>query len=97
MLLKGASTVITDGDTTYINDIATTALSKGGSGDVLSGAIASLLAFSQSPVKSAALAAFVHATAGKNLESELSSLGVTPSDLPLKMAKILAQIEKSTH
>lgn len=96
LLLKGASTVITDGAITYINDIATTALSKGGSGDVLSGAISSLLAFSPSPIKSAALAAFVHATAGKNLESKLSSLGVTPSDLPREMAKILSQIEKST-
>lgn len=96
LLLKGASTVITDGVTSYINDIATTALSKGGSGDVLSGAVASLLAFSPSPVKVAALAAFVHATAGKNLEAELSSLGVIPSDLPKEMAKILCTIEKST-
>lgn len=96
LLLKGASTVITDGAVTYVNDIATTALSKGGSGDVLSGAVASLLAFSPSPVKAAALAAFVHATAGKNLEAELSSLGVTPSDLPKEMAKILCTIEKST-
>lgn len=37
VLLKGAASIICDGETTVINTRGTTALSKGGSGDVLSG------------------------------------------------------------
>ena len=39
VLLKGADSVITDGFKTYINTRGTTALAKGGSGDMLSGYI----------------------------------------------------------
>ena len=39
VLLKGADSVITDGSKTYINTRGTTALAKGGSGDMLSGYI----------------------------------------------------------
>jgi hydroxyethylthiazole kinase-like uncharacterized protein yjeF len=44
ILLKGANTLIAKDKKLYINTFGTQALSKGGSGDVLSGLIASLLA-----------------------------------------------------
>ncbi len=94
LLLKGHKTVITDGDTTYINTSGNSALAKGGSGDTLAGLIASLTAFSKSPLESIALAAFVHGRAGESLGEKLSTFGTTPSDLPREMAKILAEIEK---
>ena len=93
VLLKGAATIVSDGDDTYINSSGSSALAKAGSGDVLSGILVSLLAYSESPVKSAALAAFVHGRAGEKLGEEFSSYGVTPSDIPKMAAKILAEIE----
>ncbi|MBO5315350.1 MAG: NAD(P)H-hydrate dehydratase [Clostridia bacterium] len=95
LLLKGALTIVTDGEAVYINGSGSSALAKGGSGDVLSGLIASQLAFSESAIKAAALAAYVHGRAGDILSEELSSFGVTPSDLPREMARGLSEIEKS--
>ncbi len=94
LLLKGDATVITDGEAVYINGSGSSALAKGGSGDALAGLIASLLAFSQSAVKAAALGAYVHGRAGDILSEKLSSFGVTPSDLPCQMAMAISEIEK---
>jgi len=44
LLLKGANTLIMQEETLYINPLGSSKLSKGGSGDVLSGLIVSLLA-----------------------------------------------------
>jgi len=43
LLLKGANTLIMQEETLYINPLGSSKLSKGGSGDVLSGLIVSLL------------------------------------------------------
>ncbi len=53
LLLKGANTLITNEEKIYINTFGTSRLSKGGSGDVLSGLIASLLAQGYSAVDAA--------------------------------------------
>ena len=95
LLLKGAATVVTDGVTTYINGSGSSALAKAGSGDVLAGLLASILAYSHSPLESAALAAYIHGKAGDELAKEYSSYGVTPSDIPKMTAKIMAEIEFS--
>jgi len=94
LVLKGAGTVITDGDTTYINTSGSSALAKAGSGDVLAGILVSLLAFADNPLETAALAAYIHGRAGDNLAKELSEFGVTPSDLPLECARVIAELEK---
>ena len=41
LVLKGAGTIVTNGDDVYINTVASSALAKAGSGDVLAGLIAS--------------------------------------------------------
>ena len=94
ILLKGACTVVTDGEAVYINGSGSSALSKGGSGDALAGLIVSLLAFSESAASACALAAYVHGRAGDILSEKLSSFGVTPSDLPCQMAMVISEIEK---
>ena len=94
VLLKGNETVITDGKEVYINTSGSSALAKAGSGDALAGLLASIAALSSlCPLELSALAAYVHGRAGDKLEKELSSYGVTPSDLPKEMAKILCEIE----
>ena len=94
LLLKGAATVITDGEITYINGSGSSALAKGGSGDVLSGLLVSLLAFMSDAAEAAALAAYIHGRAGDSLEEIYSPFGVTPSDLPREIAKIIARLVK---
>lgn len=92
LLLKGAGTLICDGHDQIINTTGSSALSKGGSGDVLSGAVGAFLAQGCQPLDALAIAAYLHGAAGDSLASELSEYGVLPSDLPYRMARVLAQI-----
>ncbi len=93
LLLKGAGTVIaTEGGEEYVLPFATSALAKGGSGDVLAGMIASLAAQGVSLPHAAAIAAYLHARAAESLENLYTARGVLPHDLPLEAAKILAAI-----
>ena len=95
VVLKGAGTIISNGHNTYIDSTGTSALAKAGSGDVLAGVIASFIAQGGiEPIEAAALAVYFHSKAGENLSTELSSYGVTPSDLPCEIARCIATIEK---
>lgn len=94
LLLKGGATVITDGTDTFINSTGGSALAKGGSGDVLAGLCAALLADGSDPLPRVALAAYLHGRAGDALSEELSDFGVTPSDLPRQIGKIINKIQK---
>lgn len=94
LVLKGHGTVITDGVKTYVNPTGSTALSKGGSGDTLAGLMTSLIASSDKPtVDIAALACYIHGLAGDKLSDIYSDFGVTPSDLPKEMAKIIRSLQ----
>lgn len=97
VVLKGNRTVITDGDTTYVNTTGSSALAKGGSGDTLSGLIVSLSASSDAPTADiAALACYIHGLAGDRLAEMYSEYGVTPSDLPREMAKVMKILSASS-
>ncbi len=87
VVLKGAATVVTDGDSVYINSSGSSALAKAGSGDVLAGFLASLVASGSSPLNAAVLAVYYHGLAADALARKYSSLGVTPSDLPRAIAE----------
>ncbi len=95
VVLKGAGTLVTDGNEMYINVYGSSALAKAGSGDVLAGFIAAFIAQNKLPVdKACALAVYYHACAGESLAEEFSSYGVTPSDLPVEIARHIAESEK---
>ena len=66
-------------------------LAKAGSGDVLAGFMAALVAQNKTtPLQAAALSVYFHALAGDELATEFSSYGVTPSDLPKEIARQIA-------
>ena len=96
LVLKGAATVITDGERVYVNSTGSNALSKAGSGDVLAGFIASLIASGTSPLDAGALSVWVHGAAADALAKEYSTFGVTPSDLPLEIARQLGKLQKNS-
>ncbi|WP_160722928.1 NAD(P)H-hydrate dehydratase [Bacillus sp. USDA818B3_A] len=82
LLLKGHRSIIAtpDGEV-FINPHGHDALGKGGSGDVLTGMIASFLAQGSSPVKALIAASYLHARTGEEKAATLSSYGVGPLDL----------------
>ena len=65
VLLKGVPTIISDGSVTEVSAAGTPVLATGGSGDVLGGIVATLLAQSNEPRRSAAAAAWVHGRAAE--------------------------------
>jgi NAD(P)H-hydrate epimerase len=91
LVLKGAATIVTDGFDTYINSSGSSALAKAGSGDVLAGMLASVIASGVDPIHSAALSVYFHGLAADALADEFTELGVTPSDLPREIAKQMAK------
>ena len=63
-LLKGRATLIAGRDVTHVNPTGTNALATAGTGDVLTGAIATLLAQGVSPLDAARAGAYWHGRAG---------------------------------
>jgi NAD(P)H-hydrate epimerase len=71
ILLKGAATIISDGqDPVYISPFATPNLALGGSGDVLSGIIAALMARGVSTLMAAQVGVYWHGLCGRVLARE---------------------------
>ena len=92
LVLKGAGTIVTNGYDVYINAVASSSLAKAGSGDVLAGLMASLLANKEIPlIKAVSLAVYFHSIAGVSLADEYSAYGVTPSDMPKEIARQISK------
>ncbi len=90
LVLKGASTVIASPEGTLaINTSGNPGLSKGGSGDVLAGLIASFACQGIDSFDSAVIGAYLHGKAADILKEEISEYGLLPSDLPMAIAKLL--------
>ena len=94
LLLKGHGTVITDGETTYINPTGNPGMAKGGSGDVLSGMVLSLLGQRMEPFSACCNAVYLHGLAGDLAAQEKGERGMTPTDLLEKIPAALLTVEK---
>lgn len=83
VVLKGANTVIAEPDgTVTIAPFENPALASGGTGDVLAGLIAALLAQGLEPGPAARLGVYLHGAAGENVRDRLGDAGLLASDLP---------------
>jgi NAD(P)H-hydrate epimerase len=81
VLLKGHETVITDGDRFAINTTGNAGMATGGTGDVLTGLLAALLAQKMTPYDAARLGAHLHGLAGDLAAAEFSEPGLIASDV----------------
>jgi hydroxyethylthiazole kinase-like uncharacterized protein yjeF len=86
ILLKGANSLIAQNGKVYINSFGTPTLSKGGTGDVLSGLIGSLLAQGYSCLEAAISGSLVH-TLGA-LEFNYNNYSLTPEELIEQIKKL---------
>ena len=89
VLLKGHRTVITDGIECYCNRTGNPGMAVGGSGDVLSGIIVSLLGQGLSPIMAAACGAWLHGAAGDLCAKDLGQYGMLPSDMVEALPRLL--------
>ena len=89
MLLKGHDTVITDGETTYINPTGNPGMAVGGSGDVLAGIITALIGQGIQPLEAAAMGAWLHGAAGDLCAEELGQYGMLPTDMLTRLPRLM--------
>jgi NAD(P)H-hydrate epimerase len=94
LVLKGHRTIISlpDGEV-FVNTTGNAGMAKGGSGDVLSGILVSLLAQGLHPVKAAVCAVWIHGRAGDLCKAELGERAMTPSDLIAHLPQVFKELE----
>lgn len=89
VVLKGAATLVGDGERCFRNTTGNPGMATGGSGDVLAGLLGALLAQGMPPFDAACLAVHVHGRAGDLVADRLSEHGLVAADLPVAIAECL--------
>ena len=77
----------------YLNPTGNTALGTGGSGDLLTGLIAGLIAGGAVPCRAAVLAAYVHGLAADRLAAGQAERSILPTDLDRELPAAFHQVE----
>jgi len=94
IVLKGAFTVIAVPDgRCRISPVANPGLASAGTGDVLSGAIAGLVAQGLPLYDAAALGVYLHGEAGETVKNTLGDAGMTATDLLPALPKAIKQLK----
>ncbi len=91
LLLKGATTIVTDGEFSYFITTGTPGMAKGGSGDVLSGVIGAFLAQGFPAVQSAYGAAYLCGRAAELAALQYSTYAMTPEHTIEFLGKAILQ------
>lgn len=81
VVLKGAGTLITDGERTWLADVGNPGMATGGMGDILTGLIGALLAQGLKPDVAAQLGVCLHGVAGDMAAEDEGQRGILPTDL----------------
>lgn len=96
LILKGATTIIAlpNGDI-YFNITGNNGMATAGSGDVLTGIIAGLLAQGLKSDKAAILAPYLHGKAGSKAKKDLTEYSLIASDIINYLPKVFGKLENS--
>lgn len=82
VVIKGAPTVtVSPNGKAFINTTGNVGMATGGSGDVLTGIVLSLLAQGYKAIDAAVMAVYIHGLAGDKAASELSAIAMTSADI----------------
>ena len=97
VLLKGNTSIITNGKEALVTNTGCPGMAKGGSGDVLSGIVAGFCATRNEKTKllsTVALAAYINGIAGQEAQNELCDISMSAYDTALNVAKAIAKTKK---
>lgn len=81
VVLKGAGTVVTDGEKVYINKTGNPGMATAGSGDVLTGVITALLGQGLSNFDAAVLGVYIHGLAGDISAEKFGRVSLITTDI----------------
>lgn len=95
LVLKGASTLVStwEYDDIYVNTTGNAGMATGGTGDVLSGVIASFIAQGVKPFESAVSGVYIHGMTGDIVTEKYSMMGNTPSLMLSELPRVLKNFE----
>lgn len=93
LVLKGSPTFILHPKSiAYVCDRGDPGMATAGSGDVLTGMIAALLAQKKTPLESAILGVYIHAVAGEKAALKYTSYSMVASDISHMIAEVLKNL-----
>jgi len=79
--LKGAGTVVTDGERVYVNKTGNPGMATAGSGDVLTGVITALMGQGLSDFDAAVLGVYIHGLAGDIAAEQAGQISLIATDI----------------
>lgn len=92
LLLKGCTTVVTDGVRVYLVDRGCAGMATAGSGDVLSGILAGLLGYAPANALTVACGAYVAGRAGELAERDVNPVSMLASDTVAHIAEAVGEL-----
>ncbi len=92
VLLKGPSTIITDGKTVNIVEKGCAAMATAGSGDVLSGVIAALCGYNDDILLAASAGAYLSGCAGETASDETNEISMSAGDTARAITNVISDL-----
>ena len=86
LILKGVNTIIAHQEKIYIASLGTPALAKGGSGDILAGMVAALLAQGYPSLEAAVTSVIAHSLAARKVD--VANYALTPDKLIREIGRV---------
>jgi len=92
--LKGAGTVVTDGERVYVNKTGNPGMATAGSGDVLTGVITALMGQGLSNFDAAVLGVYVHGLAGDIAAERVGQVSLMTTDIIDALGAAFIKLER---
>ncbi len=92
LLLKGPTTIITDGERVILSSTGCAGMATAGSGDVLSGILCAMCAAHNDILEAVAVGAFINGYAGEMAETEYGDISMVASDTAKCIAKAIKEL-----
>ena len=94
VLLKGPSTIVTDGTEVYIVDAGCSGMATAGSGDVLSGILSATCAYIPDTLTAVAAGAYINGKAGEAAQKRYNSVSMIAGDTVAEIAGVISEFSK---